>query len=81
MSSVNDSRVQARPSYGTLASGNDAVGTEDSFRLVNICCYMRHFLLLITKLKGQEIRLRKQASLADPSLPFQLIFFRISLSM
>jgi hypothetical protein len=47
MSPPNDSGGQARPSYRTLASEsvNDAVGTEESFRLVNIYCYIRHFVL------------------------------------
>ena len=81
MSPANDSGGQARPSYSALTSGNDTVGTEESFRLVNIYCYEASFLL-ITKLKGQEVLLGKLASLADPSLVlFQLTLFRISLSM
>jgi hypothetical protein len=43
MSLVNDSGVQARPPYRPLTSGNDAVGIEDSFRLVNFFFYMRLF--------------------------------------
>ena len=48
---ANDSGGKARPSSGTLTSSNDAAGIEDSFRLVNIYCHMRHFFLLITELK------------------------------
>lgn len=82
MSPANGSGVQARPSCRTLASGNDGVGTEGSFRLVNNYFYMRHFFLLITKLKGQEVLLGKWHHLAEqPSLSSQLTLLRISLSM
>ena len=64
---ANDSgeQLEARPSYRTLTSGSGAVGIEESFRLVNVYCYMTHFFLLINKLKGQDVLLGKLSPLAS----------------